>query len=191
MDPKEVKVRSIQFCFLLALAFAVLSVSAFAQTSSNTDPLIPGRERIDQPKTVKEYLAKQRTEKEKKDHEELLKRTEEAALLSEQLETAFAKNNQLSPADQAKLESLERLVSKIRKNLGADDDESESEGPVKNAVSQPRSPSTVEEAFSELKDMTGKLVDEVKKTTRFTVSAMAIQTSNSVLKLVRFLRLRK
>ena len=186
----QVIVRSIQFILFVVFAVAVLSVSAFAQSSNNNDPLVPGRDRTDdQPKTVKEYLAKQRTEKDKKEHEELLKRAEEAALLSEQLDTAFAKNNQLSPVDQAKLESLEKLVSKIRKNLGADDDEAE-ETP-KNAAPQPRPPSTVEEAFSELKDMTGKLVDEVKKTTRFTVSAMAIQTSNSVLKLVRFLRLRK
>lgn len=144
---------------------------------------------MDQPKTIKEYLAKQRTEKDKKEHEELLKRAEEAALLSEELDTAFDKNNQLSAADQVKLDSLEKLVTKIRKNLGADDDD-ELEEPEKNAVA-PKSPSNLEQAFTELKDMTGKLVDEVKKTTRFTVSAMAIQTSNSVLKLVRFLRFRK
>ena len=181
-----------QFSFLVMMAIAALSAQVFAQSSSNSDPLIPGRNRdaLDQPKTVKEYLAKQRTEKEKKEHEELLRRTEEAALLSEQLETAFARNNQLSAADQAKLESLEKLVAKIRKNLGADDDDES--GEASNGLpSQPKSPSTVEQAFAELKDMTGKLVDEVKKTTRFTVSAMAIQTSNSVLKLVRFLRLRK
>jgi hypothetical protein len=34
-------------------------------------------------------------------------------------------------------------------------------------------------------------VDELKKTTRFSISAIAIQSSNTVLKLVRFLRLRK
>jgi hypothetical protein len=82
------------------------------------------------------------------------------------------------------------LVTKIRKNLGADDDE-ELEEMAKNAVAQPKAPSSLEQAFNELKDMTGILVEEVKKTTRFTISAMAIQTSNSVLKLVRFLRFRK
>jgi len=173
------------------LAAAALSVSAFAQSSSNSDPLIPGREKNEQPKTIKEYLAKQRTEKDKKDHEELLKRAEEAAVLSEELETAFTKNNQLTAADQVKLDSLEKLVTKIRKNLGADDDDEEIEEMPKNAVAQPKAASSLEQAFNELKDMTGILVDEVKKTTRFTVSAMAIQTSNSVLKLVRFLRFRK
>jgi hypothetical protein len=111
--------------------------------------------------------------------------------LSEELDFAFNKNNRLSSADQAKLDSLEKLVTKIRKNLGADDDDDdEMEEQVRNAVA-PKSPSTIEEAFTELKDMTATLVEEVKKTTRFTVSAMAIQTSNTVLKLVRFLRFRK
>ena len=186
----EVILRSIRIGFYVVLAAAVLSVSAFAQSSSNSDPLIPGREKNEQPKTIKEYLAKQRTEKDKKDHEELLKRVEEAAVLSEELDTAFTKNNQLTAADQVKLDSLEKLVTKIRKNLGADDDDELEEMP-KNAVAQPKAPSSLEQAFNELKDMTGVLVDEVKKTTRFTVSAMAIQTSNSVLKLVRFLRFRK
>jgi len=180
--------RSIKIGCLVVFAAAALFVPALAQSSSNNEPLIPGREKLDQPKTIKEYLAKQRTEKDKKDHEELLKRAEEAAILSEELDFAFTKNNRLSAADQTKLESLEKLVTKIRKNLGADDDEVEE--PVKNAIA-PKSPSSLEEAFTELKDMTATLVEEVKKTTRFTVSAMAIQTSNTVLKLVRFLRFRK
>lgn len=185
----KVVLGTIQISFYVVLAAALLSISAFAQSSSNSDPLIPGREKMDQPKSIKEYLAKQRTEKDKKEHEELLKRVEEAAILSEELDFAFNKNNRLSSADQAKLDSLEKLVTKIRKNLGADDDD-EMEEQVKNAVA-PKSPSTIEEAFTELKDMTATLVEEVKKTTRFTVSAMAIQTSNTVLKLVRFLRFRK
>jgi len=41
------------------------------------------------------------------------------------------------------------------------------------------------------RDATKHLVDELKKTSRYTVSVIAIQSSNSVLRLVRFLRLRR
>ena len=42
-----------------------------------------------------------------------------------------------------------------------------------------------------LKTSTAKLVDELKKTTRFSLSATAIQTSNAVLTVARFMRIRK
>ena len=180
----------------LVLVFAALVIAAgfgcgdtFAQSSSNTDSLIPGRSREDdQPRSVKEFLAKQRTEKDKKDYEELLERGEQLAAISDQLETEFLRNNQLSSADQAKLQSLEKLVSKIRKELGADDDDPEDED---EEVLARREPSSIREAFTNLKEVTGNLLDELKKSTRFTISAVAIQSSNSVLKLVRFLRLKR
>lgn len=174
--------------------FALLFVgTAAAQNAGNDDPLIPGRQRNDdQPKNVKEYLAKQRAEKLKKDHEELLKRGDEVIVLTDQLEQAFTRSNALSSADRTKLESLEKLVTKIRRGLGGDDDD-ESELPDEGGVvaTKEKEPGTLEEAFIALKERTTRLVDELKKTTRFTVSAVAIQTSNSVLKVVKFLRLRK
>jgi hypothetical protein len=57
-------------------------------------------------------------------------------------------------------------------------------------VDEPR-PSTIEEAFRYLQSTTVKLVDELKKTTRFSISVIAIQSSNNVLKVIKFLRLRK
>jgi len=159
-----------------------------AQSSSNNESLIPGRTlEDDRPRSVKEFLAKQRAEKEKKDHEELLKRGEELAALTDQLETSFLKSNHLSDEDLTKLESLEKLVSKIRKELGADDDEDRDEVDV----TAKHKPSTIKEAFIDLKEITGNLLNELKKSTRFTISAVAIQSSNTVLKLVRFLRFTK
>lgn len=181
----------------IGLAWVVLFmfvICAAAQSSSNGESLIPGQRQRpdDQPKSVKEYLAKQRAEKAKKDHEELLKRGDEVVELTDELEAAFAKTKGLSSADRAKLDSLEKLVTRIRKGLGGDDDseneESDVEGP---AAIKEKEPGTLQEAFSALKERTTKLVDELKKTTRFTVSAIAIQSSNSVLKIVRLLRLRK
>lgn len=172
-----------KYLFMLALIFA--GVSAVAAQSA--DSALPGRqEKDDQPRSFKEMLTKQRVEREKKDHEEMLKRGDEAALLTQQLDNAFQQNKTFSQKDQQKLETLERIVTKIRKELGGDDDDGEDTAAVKG----PR-PSTLQEAFDSLKDTTLKLVDELKKTSRFTISAMAIQSSNTVLKLVRFLRLRK
>lgn len=175
----------------MLLAFSAFT---FGQSNNNNsrDDLIPGREPDNQPRTVKEFLAKQRAEKAKKDHEELLKRGEEVTILAEQLETAFERNNQLTSNDLSKLESLEKLVTRIRKSLGGDDDdETEKLDDGTAVIAQEKPAGTLKEAFQSLKETTSKLVDELKKTSRFTVSALAIQSSNSVLKIVRFLRLRK
>jgi hypothetical protein len=148
----------------------------------------PGRARDDErPRGYKEMLAKQRAEREKKEHEEMLERGEEALRIAKQLETAFDQNKGFSSQDKERLESLEKVVTKIRKELGGDDDD---EPGAMKPVDEPK-PSTMEEAFRFLQSTTVKLVDELKKTTRFSISVIAIQSSNNVLKLIRFLRLRK
>lgn len=174
-------------CFLLAVLFTA-AASAFSQTDASGSPMPgAGREsKEDQPKSFREMLTKQRIERERKDHEELLKRGNEAADLTLQIENAFDQNKGLSPREQQKLETLEKLVTKIRKELGGGDDESEDTGLIKE-----RRPSSLQEAFSSLKETTLQLVDELKKSSRFTISAVAIRISNTALKLVRFLRLRK
>lgn len=170
------------YLFIFAIFAGVSTVAAQSAESA-----LPGRqEKEDQPRSFKEMLIKQRVEREKKDHDEMLKRGEEAALLTQQLDNAFQQNKGFSQKDHQKLETLERIVTKIRKELGGDDDESDETA----GVTVPR-PSTLQEAFDTLRDTTLKLVDELKKTSRFTISAMAIQSSNTVLKLVKFLRLRK
>ena len=172
-------------CFLAAVLF-MSAFSVGAQTDASGDPIFGRRDpKADEAKTVKDMLAKQRTLRDKKDHEEMLKRAEEAAILSQQLENAFEQKKQLSGQDIQKLESLEKIVTKIRRELGGDDDEDD------DVFLKERKPSTLREAFDSLHVTTLKLADELKKTSRFSISALAIQTSNSVLKLVKFLRLRK
>lgn len=175
-----------KFCFLLAIIGSV--AANISAQSDNLGPTASGRQesKDDQPRNFKEMLSKQRIEREKKDHEELLKRGDEAAQLTQQLDDAFQRNNSLSQREQQKLESLEKIVTKIRKELGGDDDDSEDATVIKE-----RRPSSLQEAFNNLKETTLQLVDELKKTSRFTISAVAIRSSNTVLKLVRFLQLRK
>ena len=180
----------LKLLFLTAL-IAGSAIVSFAQSDlPDASDARPGRpRRQDLPLGLKEMLAKQKAERDKKEHEELLERGDEALRLANQLETSFATQKTLSNQDKYRLESLEKLVSKIRKELGGDDD-GDRESDELRATSETR-PSNLEEAFKYLQSATIKLVDELKKTTRFSISAVAIQSSNTVLKLVRFLRLRK
>lgn len=158
----------------------LFSVAAFSQSDASTWNGRPRQEEL--PKNIKETMAKQRIEREKKEYAELLERSEEAVKLSEELEKSFAVSNQLSGEDQKKLERLEKLVKKIRNDLGGDDDGDDEEN-LKN-----KKPSTMGTAFKVLKTNAAELFSEIKKSTRYSVSVVAIQTSNALLKLVKFIR---
>ena len=176
---------------ILVVLLGGTAAVAFSQTELPDASSRSGRDRKeDLPMGLKEMLAKQKAERDKKDHEELLERGDEALKLAKQLENSFAEHRGLSQQDKARLESLEKIVGKIRKELGGADDGDSTDASSLDTTDDPR-PSTVEEAFKYLGSTTVKLVDELKKTTRFSISAVAIQSSNTVLKLVRFLRVKK
>jgi ElaB/YqjD/DUF883 family membrane-anchored ribosome-binding protein len=172
--------RFLQFVFL-ALLFSCAAVCVSAQIDASTSSGRPSQEE-DLPKSIKENLAKGRIEQEKKEYQELLDRGEEALKLSEDLEKSFSSNNKLSSDDYKKLERLEKLVKKIRNDLGGDEDE---------AVVEEKNLSTFESAFKVLQENTSKLVGELKKSTRYSISVIAIESSNVLLKVVKFLRFRK
>lgn len=174
----------------LPLFGGVLSVSAQSDDLPDASTRSGRPRRDDPPHGLREMIAKQRTERNKKDYQELLDRGDEALRLAMQLEASYEQNGGFSQTDRVRLESLERTVAKIRKELGAEDDDGRTKDFAPPTAEEPK-PSSMDEAFSYLKSSTVKLVDELKKTTRFSVSVVAIQSSNTVLKLVRFLRLRK
>jgi hypothetical protein len=144
--------------------------------------------RRDTSQGVVDMLAKQRLEREKKEHQELLDRGDEALRIAKQLEMAYEQNRSFSQQDRAKLDYLERVVTKIRKELGADDDDNATD--PEDSEDEPR-PTNLEEGFKYLQSTANTLVDELKKSTRFSISVVAVQSSNTVLKLVRFLRIKK
>ena len=183
--------RLIQILFLAALFAGAVSVGYSQSPSDLPDASLrsPRSDRGEGPFGLRDMLAKQRAERDKKDHEAMLERGDEALRLTKQLEVSFSQNNGFSEVDRVRLESLEKVVTKIRKELGGDDDAEEGPNWIKSE-DVPK-PSTMEEAFKFLRSTTVKLVDELKKTTRFSISAAAIQSSNTVIKLARFLRLRK
>lgn len=155
----------------------------FAQTQGN------GRseQKEDLPKNIKESLIKSRIEQEKKDHEELLQKAEEATKLSAELQEAYEKNKTLSTEDKKKLDKLEKLLKKIRKDLGGDDDGDNSKEKSENS-DEAEKPSNVVSALNNLRSTSVNLFDELKKTSRFSISVVAIQSSNAILKVIRFLR---
>lgn len=139
--------------------------------------------------TFNEMVVKQQISRRKKEHEELLKRGEEALKLSSELETSFTASETFSSKDLEKLQELEKVVGKIREELGGDndddDDEENANGPENNARR------TIGSAFKFLRDSTVKLVDELKKSSRFSISAAAIEASTRIIRVAKFLRLKK
>lgn len=169
--------KNIFFTIFLVLTAAVFAQAQGSDASSRNG--VPPKEEV--PKGIQESLAKQRIEREKKDFDEMLERGEEALKLTDQLEKSFAEKNQFTADDQKKLERLEKVVKKIRSEMGGDDDDDEVED----------KPSSIANALEILKDGTTKLVDELKKTSRYTISVVAVESSNALLKVVQFLRFRK
>lgn len=168
------------FFRLLFVFIVVFTVVVGAAAQSNADATGKSdAEKEDLPKNIKESLAKSRIESEKKDYDEMLKRGEEALKIGAELEKSFTQSKNLSQGDQKKLERLEKLVKKIRSELGGDEtDDKESLTSVENAVKTLQSKSVT-------------LFDELKKATRHSISVAAIESSNALIKAVKFLRFRK
>lgn len=165
--------------FLAIFFISAATLAAHAQIeSSNQNPNSNQKEEV--PKGIQETLAKQRIEREKKDFADLLQRGEEALKITNELEESFVKNNNFSSEDQKKLDRLEKVVKKIRNELGSDDAEEVEEKPL-----------SILNALKNLQSNTIKLVDELKKTTRYSISVVAVESSNALLNLVKFLRFRR
>jgi hypothetical protein len=117
-----------------------------------------------------------------KEYRELLSNGEEAAKLSAEVEKAFDKTAVLASEDQKKLERLEKLFKKIRSSLGGEEDDPSAEEDK---------PMTLKTAIDALNEKASSLLDELKKTTRYSISVDAIQNSNIVIRLVRYIRYSK
>ena len=168
------KLNLFKIC-LISVLISLFAIASSGQNSGrrNNEPL---------PKKLRERLHKLKIEEEKKEFQKLLDRSEEVAALSKEIHTSFEENKKFTSKDSAKLKRVEKLLKKIRRELKAgkavDDDDKEK----LNSIS---------EALKSLQENTSKLFNEVKKTTRHSVSAVAIQSSNTVLKVLKFLRLKK
>lgn len=120
-----------------------------------------------------------RLDAEEKEHRELLDRTEKAARLSNELNESFTSNKAFLSNDATKLSELEKLIKKIRKNLGGDDD--------KDATAEVQ-PATLPEAFAKLSETGAGLSEELKKRSRHEISADSIAKLNEMLDLIVLIR---
>ncbi len=172
--------RFYKLLFFCALGLVMLiPVSGRAQI---VDPLTR-RPVEEEPKNIKESRARLKIEQEKKDYEELLERSEEAVAISNELEETFSSSKAISEDDTKKLEKLEKLVKKIRSELGGSDDDSD-ENPEANSK-----PKTLNAAFKSLQTNAASLLKEIRKSTRYSISVAAIRTSNALLKALKFIKI--
>ena len=170
------------------LIILLLFTAGFASAQSPTDDgrgILPKPDDPNAvvPKNVREMLDKMKVEEEKKDYDEMIDRGDQVLKLSEEIEKSFVDGGGLSGEQRSKLDGIEKLVKKIRGELGGNDTE-ESEF----TDDLDRLPSSQADAIDKLPKLASRMVDELKKTTRFSISAAAIESSNAVLRVVRFLR---
>ncbi len=172
--------RIIPLIILLA-AFCGVSLAQNAEDSRAGIPKTE-QDKDSAPKSMQETLERMRIAKEKKDFEEMLNRGDEVLGISGELEKSFEHHGKLSSDDLDRLARVEKLAKKIREELGGHDDDDKEDA---DAVGTP----SLADAVKTLKFSADTLYNELKKTTRFTISAAAIQSTNTVLRLTRILRI--
>lgn len=171
----------------IILITAFLSVEALGQLSrSNAADAskATSRERNDEDDSpasrgMLENKERWRMAAEEKEHRELLERSDRVAQLTDQLNKSFGQNSAFANGDATKLAELEKLVKKIRKNLGAGDDDD---------TMDETKPATLAQAFIQLSEMGATLNEELKKQTRHEISADSIAKSNEMLDLINLIR---
>jgi hypothetical protein len=177
---------SIRSYIFVSLMIVLGAIGVAAQGADERVPYPFSRPRDEYvPPNVRETREKMRIDKEKKEYDEMIDRSEQAAKLAERLERSYAANGRLSDMDLANLESVEKNIKKIRSDLGGDDDDEK----VDEILGEKQL--TVGDAVATLKDTTANLFAELKKSSRFSISAAAIQSSNAAIKITRFLRFGK
>jgi membrane-associated HD superfamily phosphohydrolase len=170
--------NSITRTTLIISLILLCSVFVSAQIDAETRSGKPKDEPLPQP--LLESMAKSRIEQDKKDHEALIKKGNEAVELSKEIQKSFDKNKKLTSQDISKLKNLEKLLKKVRSELGGEGgDEDE---PLDDQKSQAN-------LIRKLQSNTERLFEEIKNTSRYTISAVAINSSNAILSILKFLRL--
>ncbi len=170
---------------LQSLIFVIVStifvVSASAQTlkaCAYVDNLQRGQREEKLPDNIRDRLMELCIEDNKKEFDLLVSQTEEVAKIGQEIDESYTKNKKLSSDDKVKLKQANKLLKDIRKELRADDDDDDDAEKLKSTM----------DAIRDLKENTANLLDEIKKTTRHSISATAIQTSSTVLRIIKFLR---
>jgi hypothetical protein len=125
-----------------------------------------------------EILKRAEIRNEEENHKEMVERADETVQLGQELRSAFGKYKSLNREDLKRLERMEKLARKIRGGAGGDDD--------KEALKDP--PSQLEQAVARIAEVSEKLGESVRKSSRLVVSGAVIERSNELIELVRHVR---
>lgn len=166
-----------------AILTAALNVSAQDRRVDET-PLLPRgvRQQEDAPQGVRDMLIRMQIEKAKKDFEERLDRAERATKLSHQIGASVEKTSKVTSEDRERIDDLEKITKDLLDDLGGD------AGDLINEVTDQDTGKTPAATAKQLENAVATMAAELKKTTRFTISAAAIESSGAVLRIVRVLR---
>lgn len=159
---------------MLTLTQSVYPQLPTSPPANNAQP--PQRSRLGQ--LEEEMFRKAEIRHAEESHRQLVERAKEAAELSVEVRSAFERSKALGRDDKKKLERIEKLARKIRSELGGSDDEQ----PLAD------SPEEMGEAVERLVELSERISDEVGKTTRHVVSGAVIESTNSLIELVRHIR---
>jgi len=174
--------------FLAAPLLLILWYSASAQEDSRKDPSAIPAPKGDNicDKTGDQFMDELRMraciKQQQREYRDLLDNGEEAAKISSELEKEVEKTQSLTAEDQKKIDRLEKLFKKIRGSLGGEDDD---------PGADEEKPLSLANAVEKLNEKAAGLFDDLKKSTRYSISVTAIQTSNMMIRLLKYIRFGK
>lgn len=168
---------------IIVLLFPTVVLCQNTGSDQSVIPGSPASQNETRPKTIEENLEKLRIERENKEFREMLRRGEEALKVADDLAERVSRGTNGLQSFRKELALIEKNLKKIRSDLGGNDDKGQSE----NGDSSLNGP--VSELMKRLRDDTAELLKQLRQITRFTISAAAIETVNSALRLLRQIRL--
>ena len=168
--------RLISHVFFAGLSMALFSITLSAQAEFR----FPGEHRReDPPLGVVEMMQKMRIDKEKKEYDEMIERGEQAFRLATEVGRTFETKSVLTGDELERIETIAKDVKKIRGDLGGGDMDEEDADKNEQV--------TVEGSLATLRSSTERLLEEIKRSTRFSISVPAIEAANEALKAAKFL----
>lgn len=189
---KTITLNRVQACarfILFAFAILVCSASlASAQGQQGQPETTPRPPRPQSPITDRdnpslgsfeeEIRAKRAIKLAEKDHQENLDRARQILELAKDLQTNLKDKSTIDRDSLKKLERLEKLTKKIRKDAGGEDEE----------VKIVDRPTNITGAVNQIAETAESLSKNVHDTPRQVISASMIGTANVLLELIRLLR---
>lgn len=177
---------------LTLISLFLLALGSNAVNAQNNDPwdqfpLPSGRRPREEDRVIRELMAKQQSEREKKEYAQLLERATQAEKLAAEIKKSLANpDRETYQNNREKLSEIRKLILKVRDGLGGGDD---GEDDISSGDNESAPQSDID-AVNLLAETTASLAAEIRKSTRYSISVSAIENANTALRLLRFLRVK-